>query len=809
MHAISKAAIAAAVIWSGSAAILKAAPAGDTLEMYQRAERTRAGKILPLALNLSIAPVWTGSRDRFWYRLQAADGWQYLAVDPQGRETREAFDHVRLAAAVSQASGQSVDAKHLAFGEPQVDEARHRLSFGSGDKLIACDLASYTCTAAQKPHPDPLSVISPDGTMAVFAKADNLWLRMLPSGTERQLTHDGEPHFSYGKMPDAALIAVLQQSTGKNFPPYGVQWSPDSRRLVVTRADERALPDYFFLQSVPYDGTLRPKVLTVRTGLSGEAAKATAEVSVIVVGSGDRVVLKTGPDGLSKTLWWSADNSHFFVLEGGDYSRSETLFDVNASTGALRPVLKEQGRTFLQISPLEYDEPAVRYLDRSHEFIWFSQRDGWNHLYLVDTRTGAIKAKLGDGPWSVQSIVYVDAARRLIYFSAAGREPRQDPYYRHLYVVRFDGGGLKLLTPEAADHIFPAKPNPALLDSLTALGFVPSPLPQLFSPSGKYFLDTWSRFDLPPQSVLRASDGKLVMELAKADVSGVVKAGWLAPELVSAKAADGTSAIYGLLIKPPGFESSRRYPVVECIYNGPQVVTTPHDYEGALSNWMANCAQSFAQLGFITFVMDGRGTPMRSKAFQDYMYNNMQEFALEDHVAFLKSLAAERPYLDISRLGVIGHSFGGFTAMKAILGYPDFYKVAVASAGPYNMYGMYPLDAFFPPPVFAEQEGKPGARFPTNWGNVDLTRQADRLKGKLLMAYADLDENAYPAVSVQMVNALIAANKEFDLIYMPNRSHAFSGEPYFIRRTWDYMVRNLMGAEPPKDYRFDSAPAGK
>jgi dipeptidyl aminopeptidase/acylaminoacyl peptidase len=294
------------------------------------------------------------------------------------------------------------------------------------------------------------------------------------------------------------------------------------------------------------------------------------------------------------------------------------------------------------------------------------------------------------------------------------------------------------------------------------------------------------------------------MPLAKADVSAVFKAGWVAPESFHGKAADGTSDLYGLMIKPSGFDKTRRYPIVECIYNGPQVVTTPHDFEGGMSNWMASCAQSFAQLGFITLVMDGRGTPLRSKAFQDYMYNNMQEFALEDHVAILKALAADRPYMDLTRLGVIGHSFGGFTAMKAILSYPDFYKAAVASAGPYDMYGMYPLDAFFAPPKFPDQGGHTPL-VPNNWGNVDLSQQADRLKGKLMIAYGDLDENALPAITARMVNSLISANKEFDLIYMPNRSHAFSGEPYFIRRTWDFFVRNLMGAEPPKDYRFGSA----
>jgi dipeptidyl aminopeptidase/acylaminoacyl peptidase len=809
MHTLHQAATAAAAITLCSAAIVKAAAPSEPVSMYQNAERTRGDKILPLALNLSIAPIWVANSDRFWMRLQDADGWQYLAVDPQRRERRLAFDHARLAAAISHATGRAADDKHLAFSDLRVDETQQRLSFEIADNLLECDLTSYTCTAVRKPPRDPLSAVSPDGTMAIVAKDDNLWLRNLPSGAERQLTHDGEPHFSYGTMPGSSLLVVLQKSSGMKFPPFGVQWSPDSRRIVVTRVDERTLPDYFFLQSVPYDGTLRPKVISMRTALSGESNKAAAHGSIIDVKSGTQVEIQTAAEGLGETLWWSSDRSHFFAIQGGDYSRSETLFDVNASTGSLRPVLQEQSETFLQISPLEYDEPAVRYLDKSADFIWFSQRDGWNHLYLVDTRTGAIKAKLGDGPWSVQNIVFVDQARRLLYFTAVGREARQDPYYRHLYVVRFDGHGLKLLTPEAADHNFPANPNPALLEALKALGLVQPPLPQLVAPSGRYFIDTWSTFDAPPQSVLRSADGRIVMELAKADVSAATKAGWLTPELVNSKAADGTTDIYGLLIKPHDFDASHRYPVVECIYNGPQVVTTPHDYAGALSNWMADCAQSFAQLGFVSFVMDGRGTPLRSKAFQDYMYNNMQEFALEDHVAFLKHLANERPYLDLSRLGVIGHSFGGFTAMKAILGYPDFYKAAVASAGPYNMYGMYPLDAFFALPKFTAKGAGPGASFPINWGNVDLTRQADRLKGKLLMAYGDLDENAFPAVSAQMVNALIAANKEFDLIYMPNRSHAFSAEPYFIRRTWDYFVRNLLGAEPPKDYRFSSPAAGQ
>lgn len=773
------------------------------LDAYQRAEGVRAEKIAAHALNLSVTPVWVPQSDQFWFREQVPQGWRYIAIDADRRNRHVPFDHARLALAISGITQVPIDADHLPLGNLVIDDSlAHRVNFVAGGKHLTCDVVAFKCTAEDRLNRDPLMIASPNGAMAVIVKGDNIWIRDLKSGNDRQITKDGEAHFSYGKMPDANLLTILKTSTGRTFPPFGIQWSPDSRRLIVTRVDERGLPDYFFLQSVPYDGTLRPKVLSLRTALSGEGKKTTTEVSIIDLSTDARIILNTGSEGLSKSIWWSSDNRHFLALQGGDYTRKATLFDIDAQSGAMRTVLTEESSSFLQISPLEYDEPAVRYLPRTNEVIWFSQRDGWNHLYLVDARTGTVKAELGKGAWSVQNIVYLDEQRRLLFFTAVGREVGEDPYFRHLYSVQLDGGAPKLLTPGAADHVFPPIPNPELSEALEALGF-PSFTPQLFAPSGRYFIDTSSTLGTAPISVVRAADGRTIMPLVTADIASVLKTGWVAPEPFREKAADGKSDLYGLMIKPPNFDESKRYPVIECIYNGPQVVTTPHDFEGGMTNWIASRAQSFAQLGFVTLVMDGRGTPMRSKAFQDYMYNNMQEFALEDHVAVLKALAAAHPYMDITRLGVIGHSFGGFTAMKAILGYPDFYKAAVASAGPYDMFGMYPLDAFFVPPTFANNADGRTPQFPNNWGNVDLTQQAARLKGKLMIAYGDLDENAYPAVTARMVNALISANKEFDLIYMPNRSHSFSGEPYFVRRTWDFFVRNLMGAEPPQDYSFD------
>ncbi len=774
------------------------------IDAYRRAEVVRPENALPLALNLDVTPIWLPGGDRFWFREQSASGSRYIAVDPAHGRRTSAFDQRRLATAIAQASGKSVDAEHLDLTELTIlDPTGKRVSFSVDKKLLTCDLTSMTCNAADMVSPDPALVMAPDGARAAFTRGADLWLRDMKTGAERQVTTDGTEHFAYGKWPDRALISVMQAATGRQFPPYGIQWSPDSRYLVVVRVDERRLPEYHFLQSVPRDGSERPKDITIRTVLSSEPDDSATEVSVVDATNGIVHKLATGKDGLSLPYLWSAHNDRFLAIQSGDFSRNVRLLAVDLASGRVTEVLHEESNTFLQVGPLSYDEPAIRYLADTDEVVWYSQRDGWNHLYLMDARTGRLKAKLGEGPWSVQNIVSVDERRRRLYFTAVGREHGQDPYLRHLYSVRLDGSELRLLTPEVADHVFPGITNPAIREEFKALGRHIS-TPELFSPSGKYFIDTRSTVGDPPVSVVRSADGRLVMPLVKADVTALVKTGWSAPEPFLVKAADGKTDLAGIIIKPPGFSPERRYAVVEDIYNGPQTVTTPHDFASAITGQVSSRAQSFAQLGFVAVVMDGRGTPMRSKAFQDYMYGHMQDFALDDHVAVLKELAAQDPYLDLTRLGVIGHSFGGYAAMKAILGYPDFYKVAVASAGPYDMYGLYPLDAFFPPPEFPAGAAQPGSvsRRPTNWGDVDLTQDAERLRGKLLIGYSDTDENVYPAVTVRMVNALVKANKEFDLVFIPNRTHAFSNDPYFLRRTWDFFVRNLLDAEPPKDYAF-------
>lgn len=798
------AALGLAMLASGMA---KAQPAPSvSVADYRRAEAMLAQNIRPKLLNATLDPVWLPAGDRFWYRHETADGGQYLEVDPARATRWPAFDAARLATAVAAVTGKPADAARLQLGGLTfLDPDGRRIGFSAQGFDLKCDLAAYACAGAPSKPEDTGRLVSPDGRWAVFAKDDNLWLRDLATGQARALTTDGEPHFAYGKLPDNALLRVISQTKGFALPLYGVDWSPDSRHVVVDRTDERALQDYPFLQLAPYDGDRRPRVVEVRTALSGGTARMKSQTAIIDIGTG-AVRPVTVKGGLSITHYWDPSSRRFLVMEGGDYSREETLYEVDVASAAARAVLSETSKTFLQTSPLEYDEPAIRFLPQSNEVIWYSQRDGWGHLYLVDVASGRIKAKLTDGPWTIQNIVHVDPARRELMFTAAGREAGPDPYWRRLYSVRLDGTGLKLLTPEPADHDFPGAVNPAV--ALALKGLVPVTAPASVAPDGRYLIDTYSTLDTPPVSVLRRADGSVVTPLETADASAVYAAGWSAPKPFKVKAADGVTELYGYLILPHGFDPARKYPLIDAIYNGPQVVTTPHDFAGAVSGLFADDAQAFAQLGFVVLIMDGRGTPMRSKAFQDYIYNNMQAFGVEDHVAAIKQLAARDPFIDADRVGVYGHSFGGYTSMKAMLGFPEVFKVGASSAGPYDLYGMYSLDSFFAPPIYAGGGTEPAspADRPTNWGQIDLTAQAANLKGKLMLGFADLDENAYPAEAARMVNALIAANKSFELVYMPNRSHGFSGEGYFRRRRWDFFVRNLLGAEPPTDYRMGGDP---
>jgi dipeptidyl aminopeptidase/acylaminoacyl peptidase len=422
-------------------------------------------------------------------------------------------------------------------------------------------------------------------------------------------------------------------------------------------------------------------------------------------------------------------------------------------------LIEEHDDAAIDPHPTHSGVPIVKVLRDGADVLWYAQRDGWGHLYLHDGATGTLCRQVTSGPWSVTGVVHVDERTRTVYFTAVGREPGRDPYFNHLYRVGLDEDAPVLLTPEDATHEIS------------------------FAPSGACFVDTCSRVEQPPVTILRAPDGTTICELERGDARYLERLGWTPPERFCATARDGVTKIYGVLVRPSNFRSDapQRLPVLDNIYAGPQTNQAPTSFGGysstsAVPNKFRDLwhAHALAELGFAVVMVDGLGMPYRSKAFGDRSYRDLGDGGIADHVAAIRELTQRYPYLDLDRVGIYGHSAGGYASLHALLTYPDFYKVAVSSAGNHD----HRLDKA----SWVERYmGLPVGDHYRAQSNVTL---AHRLAGKLLLVHGEMDENVHPASTLQVVDALIAANKDFDLLILPNRPHGCTSDPYFVRRRW-------------------------
>lgn len=774
-------------------AAASSAPALGTQD-YVHADRVLDANLREAIRNGVVDAHWLGG-DRFWYRRDEADGATYVTIDIATRTRSPAFDASRLAQALSVFAGKAQTATRLAVTDIDNDAGAGYVDLAlDGGKHARCRLDRYECSERAIAAAPVDTLPSPDGKRALFRRDDNLWLR---SGSdERALTRDGAAHFSYGKLPDGSLASLPVLRSKAALPPLGVEWSPDNRHVLGTRLDERAVAPYPYVEWVPQDGGFRPISYELRLPLLGDAGQPKQQAFVIDADDGARRIVDLGKDWslADATLAWSPDGAKAYRLAYGYGARDMALVEIDVRSGALRRVVEEHGKTSLTPNNLFYGAPNVQVLFETGEVLWFSERSGWGHLYLYDLRSGKLKRALTRGDWLVRDLVRVDAKRRIAWFTASGREHGRDPYYRHLYRVSLDGGEPVLLTGENAEHDVPP-PRPSI--------FVPEPS-QAFSPDGRYFIDSYSMVDTPPVTVLRASDdGRVVMKLEDADVSAVEAAGWRAPQRVRVRSADGKTDLYAVVYLPPGFDRAEKHPVIDAFYGGPQMLNAPRSYAEAVSTMNPVSRASLAELGFVVVTIDARGTRGRSKTFADVGYGNFADPQIDDHVAAIRELAGRIGGFDLDRVGVYGHSFGGYTSARAILSHPEFYKVAVSSAGPHNYQGFYDgLEAFTGIPAYAD-----GARtrpaptaVPVNYAALDNATLAANLRGHLLLVYGDMDENALPAVTLQLVDALIKADKRFDLLYLPNRTHAFfRTDRYYVHRMWDYFVEHLLGASPPVD----------
>jgi len=602
-------------------------------------------------------------------------------------------------------------------------------------------------------------VLSPDGKKAILIKDYNLFVKDVATGKLTQLTTDGIKDYGYAtdnagwKHSDAPIL----------------RWSPDSKKIATFQQDQRNSKDMYLVTT----NVGAPVLKAWKYPLPGDKQIATIRRVVIDVENAKMVSLNIPADQHRATLSddisssgtfddidWKADGTEVAFLSTSRDHKNEKFRIANTTTGAVREVFEETVKT-----QYESGQGAInwRYLPASKEIIWYSERDNWGHLYLYDSTNGKLKNQITKGDFVVTRLVKVDEKTRTLYFMANGRE-KGNPYFSHLYKIGFDGKNLALLTPEEGNHQV------------------------VFSPSFEYFVDTYSQPDVPAVTVLRSINGKLINTLEKTDISRLTAAGWKAPIPVSVKAKDGKTDIYGLVFTPTKMDAGQKYPVIDYIYPGPQ--------GGSVGSWSFAASrgdnQALAELGFIVVVIEGTSNPDRSKSFHDMSYGNMAENTLPDQIAAIRQLSAKYP-IDTTKVGIWGHSGGGFATAAAMFRYPDFFKVGISESGNHDN---------------RNYEDDWGERYNGLVENADYEAQANQnyaknLKGKLMLVHGMMDDNVPPYNTLLVVEALEKANKSFDLVIFPNSAHGY-GEysPYMTRRRWDYFVQHLLGAEPPKDYQM-------
>ncbi|MCC6731178.1 MAG: DPP IV N-terminal domain-containing protein [Chthonomonadales bacterium] len=785
-----------------------------------------------------VRPHWLAGGSRFWYRNDLAGGRrEYVVVDADRGVRRPAFDHARLAASLAEVTGEAVDAARLPVEAIDLGADGRALTVRTPGAVWACNPATYALQrlpagalpkqglrsegtprpssrtgvetsitfvnrtprealvlwidseGARRPYgrlapgerrdqhtfaghvwlvtdPDGVALgvfeatdepgnaivsgpmpppaprlehragdgaTSPDGTWVAFVREHDVWLRPAAGGEALALTSGGSAADGYRG---------------------ALWWSPDSRRLVAIRTKAGQEHKVYIVESSPPD-QVQPRLHDYDYRKPGDVipldrphlfdVRARREVPV--------------DDALFPNPWaisdvrWDPDSRRFTFVYNQRGHQVVRLVAVDAATGAASAVVDERSRTFVDYAGKLF----LHRLDATGELLWMSERDGWNHLYLYDARSGAVKEQVTRGPWVVRGVDRVDEVTRQVWFRAGGLVPGEDPYHVHYCRVNLDGTGLVDLTPTNGTHTVS------------------------YSPDGRFLIDTRSRVDLPPVTELRrTADGALVRVLERADSSALLATGWRPPERFAAVGRDGQTPIFGIIVRPTRFDPSLRYPVVECIYAGPQGSYVPKAWSEYLG------VQEVAELGFVVVQIDGMGTSNRSKAFHDVCWKNLGDAGLPDRIAWMRAAARSRPWMDLSRVGIYGGSAGGQNALRALLAYPDFYKVGVADCGCHDnrMDKIWWNELWMGWPVGPEYAAQ---------SNVT---NAGKLRGKLLLVVGEMDTNVDPASTMQVVNALVKADKDFDLLVMPGVGHGSAETPYGRRRRQDFLVRHLLGVEP-------------
>jgi dipeptidyl aminopeptidase/acylaminoacyl peptidase len=793
--------------------------AQGTAADYQRAQSLRE-KFQGLAVNVPGNPTWIEGDNHFWYRKSVPGGYEFIIVDADKLTKKPAFDQEKLAAALSAASGTKYTAVTLPLTEPVAAGGRggfggpataltfidheSAITFAAAGFMWNCNLTSYDCTKGSPVPQGPGGrggrgpvddTLSPEQNP--FASPDMLD-ENVQDGIELQSTQNlpqQNPQQGAGRggrggvvpdtsrtSPDGEWEAIIENynvflrkvgetktiplsfdgSEGNYYTLRSIVWSPDSKRLVADRTAPGYQREVYYVESSPTD-QVQPKHSNLVYAKPGDtldvARPALFEIATKKEISVDDALFPNAFN-ITPAVW--RNDSHAFTFEYNQ--RGHQLYrviEVEAQNGKARSLITEESKTMVDYRALaegraDTGKKFRKDLDDGKEIIWASERDGWEHLYLFDGVTGKVKNQITKGNWVVHYVDFVDEAKRQIWFRASGMTPNQDPYFTHYYRINFDGTGLTQLTDAEGDHSV------------------------RYSADRKFYVDTWSRVDMAPISQLRRTeDRKVIMELEHGDISALESAGWKAPEVFKAKGRDGVTDIWGVIYRPTNFDASKKYPVVETIYAGPQGSFVPKTFSPT--------AQPLAELGFIVVQIDGMGTNNRSRAFHDVAWQNLADAGFPDRILWHKAAAAKYPWYDISRVGVYGTSAGGQNALGALLFHPEFYRVAVSNSGCHDnrMDKIWWNEQWMGWPI--------GPQYAAS-SNVD---NAYRLQGKVLLVLGELDNNVDPSSTLQVVNQFIIHNKQFDLLEVPGGGHG-AGGAYYQHLLEDFFVHNLLGVEPPE-----------
>lgn len=708
---------------------------------------------------------WFAGNSRFWYRNDLpGNRREFIVVAAEQGARTPAFDHQRVARAISEKWNKEIDPERLPFDSLEFSDDGKSIRL-IGENAWTLDLENYAAAEYKVEKPEktevprdgrrrtrpPAVTKSPDGKWEVLVRGHNLALRNVERNEEQSLTHDGNPGNSYARTAQRARMVEMRfDEKDDESPVPEVYWAPDSRRFVAMRTRPGVERMVYLVESSPKD-QLQPKLDSYPYAKPGDEIPVRKPHLFELEG---RREIRISED-LFLNPWsiegvrWRSDSSEFTFLFNERGHQVLRILGVDAQTGEVRKVVEEKSETFVNYSGKFFCD----YLDKTGEIIWMSERDGWNHLYLYDAKEGVLKNQITRGDWVVRGVERLDAEARQIYFRAGGIQAGQNPYYVHFCRIDFDGSNLLVLTQGDGTHSVE------------------------FSPDRRFLIDTYSRVDSAPITELRcASDGTRVCVLEEADISELRASGWKAPERFAARGRDGETEIYGIIHRPREIDPARKYPVIESIYAGPHDSFVPTAFRGSYTQ------EKLTKLGFIVVQIDGMGTSNRSKKFHDVCWKNIADAGFPDRILWMKAAAEKYPEMDLTRVGIYGTSAGGQSALGGLLAHGDFYKAGVSDCGCHDNR----LDKIW----WNEQwMGWPVGPHYDEQSNVT---QAHRLQGKLLLMVGELDKNVDPASTMQVVNALIKAGKQFELLVMPGAGHGVARTAYGWKRIEDFFVRTLL-----------------